>query len=245
MTVIISRPLAKSTAADERVKPMKERYIRNIGILTKEEQHSLMSKSVCVAGCGGLGGNIIEELARMGVGHLRVIDEDIFEESNLNRQILSREGNLGCSKALEALDRVKNINSDVDIEAVEARISKDNCRDLIHGCTVVVDAVDNVETRLLLEAACEEEKVPFVHGAIGSWCGQVAVSMPGDRAIAKIYGEEESGEEKPSSPAFIPAAVAAIQVAETIKLLLNREGVLADRLLMIDLLNNDYEVIDL
>lgn len=223
---------------------MDRRYYRNIGTITEEEQRALAGKSVCVAGCGGLGGGIIEGLARMGVGRLTVIDGDVFEETNLNRQVLSNRDNLGHAKAVEAKLQMRSINDAVQVDSIQALIDGDNAADFIRGHDAVVDALDNVETRLALEDACREESIPLIHGAIGGWHGQVGVVMPGMGLLREIYGGEDAEDERPTNPAFTPAVISGIQVAETIKVLLGKEESLAGKLLTIDLLNHEYEIIE-
>lgn len=220
------------------------RYDRNIGTITTEEQALLAKKSVCVVGCGGLGGGVIENLTRMGVGEITLVDGDVFDESNLNRQVLSHEGNLGKPKAVEAAEQMSRINSEITLIAIEDLLNADNAHDIIDGCDVVVDALDNVEARLVLESACEAEGIPVVHGAISGWNGQVAVVMPGSGMLSKIYQDECGNQDKPTNPSFTPAIVAGLQAAEVIKVLLGREGALKNRLLIIDLLEHEYEVID-
>ena len=124
--------------------------------------------------------------------------------------------------------------------------TEENSRDIIRGHDVVVDALDNIASRKLLEDACEQENIPLVHGAIAGWHGQLAVIMPGDRLIHTLYdGDENYGVEKETgNPSFTPAVVGALQVAETLKLLLGREGVLANKLLTVDILQQQYEIID-
>ena len=219
------------------------RYDRNIGTITIEEQQLLKTKSVCVIGCGGLGGGVIENLVRMGVGRLTVVDGDSFDVSNLNRQVLSNEGNLGKSKALEAAEQMHQINGEVEIKPIEGLLSADNAREIIGGCDVVVDALDNVEARLALEDACDVEEIPLIHGAISGWNGQVGVVMPGSGILHQIY-ESDMEDGSPTNPSFTPAVVSALQASETIKVLLGREESLRNKLLMIDLLDHEYEVID-
>ncbi len=235
------------------------RYDRNIGTITIEEQDELSKKSVCIVGCGGLGGGVIENLTRMGVGELTVVDGDVFDESNLNRQVLSYEANLGKSKALEAAEQMSRINSEITFVAIEDLLNAGNARNIIDGCDVVVDALDNVEARFVLEDACEAEGIPLVHGAINGWNGQVAVVMPGSGIMHMLYaadevektdlnnierGTKKDCEEISSNPSFTPAVVAGLQAAETIKVLLGREEALKNELLVIDLLNHEYEIID-
>lgn len=220
------------------------RYDRNIGTITIEEQEILKAKSVCVVGCGGLGGGVIENLTRMGVGGLTVVDGDVFDESNLNRQVLSCEANLGKSKAVEAAEQMSRINSEITFVAIEDLLNADNAAAIIDGCDVVVDALDNPETRLILENACEALNIPLVHGAISGWNGQVGVCMPGSRMMSQLYGYGEGTDESPTNPSFTPAVVSAIQAAETIKVLLGREETLTNKLLMMDLLEHEYDIID-
>ncbi len=219
------------------------RYDRNIGTITIEDQAVLACKSVCVVGCGGLGGGVIENLTRMGVGELTLVDGDVFDESNLNRQVLSNEDNLGKSKALEAAEQMSRINSEITFVAIEDLLNEENAAAIIDGSDLVVDALDNVEARLALEKACSELNIPLVHGAISGWNGQVGVVMPGSRILHQIYdgGLQESTS---TNPSFTPAVVAAIQATEAIKVLLCREEALKNKLLMIDLLDHEYEIID-
>ena len=219
------------------------RYDRNIGTITTEEQAMLAEKSVCVVGCGGLGGGVIENLTRMGIGEITMVDGDVFDESNLNRQMLSCEENLGKSKALEAAEQMSRINSELTFIAIEDLLNADNAEAIIEGCDAVVDALDNPETRLILEAACEALNIPLVHGAISGWNGQVGVCMPGSRMMSMLYGEGAGTDESPTNPSFTPAVVSAMQAAETIKVLLGREC-LKNRLLMMDLAEHEYEIID-
>ena len=219
------------------------RYDRNIGTITIEEQRLLKTKSVCVVGCGGLGGGVIENLTRMGVGELTVVDGDSFDESNLNRQVLSNEDNLGKSKAVEAVEQMSRINSEITLIAIEDLLTAENACSIIDGCDIIVDALDNMEARFALEDACAVEGVPLVHGAISGWNGQVGVVMPGSGILHQIY-DGVAGEESPTNPSFTPAVISAVQAAETVKMLLGKDEALKNKLLMIDLLDHEFEVID-
>ena len=230
---------------------MKKRYERNMLTLSKEENERLKDFRVCVVGCGGLGGHVIEQLGRLGVGHLTAIDGDVFEESNLNRQILSDESALGKSKAAAAKARMEKVNSDVNVRAVRAFLTAENSDELLKGHDVVVDALDNIISRRVLEKGASDQNIPLVHGAIAGWYGQVSVILPGTRAFDALYPEkagenaERGIEREIGTPAFTPAAVASIQVAEILKLLLNRGSGLAGRLLTINLLDHEYELFEI
>ena len=224
-----------------------DRYQRNMNTLSPEENRRLAEFRVCVVGCGGLGGYIIEMLGRIGIGAIVAVDGDVFEPTNLNRQLLSEEGNLGRPKALAARDRMAAVNSSVEVRPVTERFTAENGQELLAGCHLAFDALDNAASRRVLEDACETAGIPLVHGAIGGWYGQVCVVYPGDRTLSELFpeGTEKGIEAELGNPAFTPALVAALEVAEGIKVLLDRPGVLRKRLLAIDLLNHEYELLDL
>lgn len=226
---------------------MKKRYARNMQTLTPEENARLRAFRVCVIGCGGLGGYVIEYLGRLGIGRITAVDGDTFEETNLNRQILSDETVIGQSKAKTAKERMKKVNSEVEVFAVQAFLDEKNAEEIIKGHDVVVDALDNIDARLILEKACEKQGIPFIHGAIGGWYGQVSVVLPGTKTLEKLYPRNDAKgmEVTLGNPSFTPAIIAGIQASETLKLLLGKEGALAGKLLTIDLLSHDYEVFEI
>lgn len=222
---------------------MEERYTRNIGSLTEKEQEIINTKKVLVAGCGGLGGYVIEYLVRSGVKQLTVCDGDVFDVSNLNRQLNATELSLGKSKALAAKERVLTINSKADVTAVNGLITEENADSLVEGCDIVIDALDNVESRIVLEKACERAGVPFVFGGVSGWYGSVSTVYPGDRTIEKMY----SGFPKPKSPSVIcpaVASIAAFEVAEALKVMLGG-GDLRKKMLMVNLKQLGMRVVDL
>lgn len=224
-----------------------DRYQRNMNALSPEENSRLKDFHVAVVGCGGLGGYIIEMLARLGVGTLTVIDGDVFDETNLNRQLLSDESKLGTPKVLSAVERIGRVNSQVKVNPIHDLLTAENGLGMIRGKDLVFDALDNVASRLVLEDLCEEAHVPLVHGAIAGWFGQVSTIMPGDRTLHGILpeGVDKGIETELGNPAFTPALVASIEVAEGIKVLFGREGILRNKLLTIDLLSHEYEVLAL
>ena len=219
------------------------RYVRNGLTIDEKEQVKLRESEVCIIGCGGLGGYSIEMLARAGVGHLRVVDKDLFDETNLNRQLLSSNDTLGQSKVLVAKERIHKINDNVDVTTLETHIDEDNCIDVIKGCDVVVDALDSISTRKTVAAACRELGIPYVYGAIAGWYGQVATIMPHEYTLDILYHENTgTGDEvRLGNPSFTPAVVAGIQVSETIKLLLSKGELLTGCFLHINLLTNETE----
>ena len=218
---------------------MEERYIRNLGALTEEECAGLRGKTVFVAGCGGLGGYLIEMLLRLGVGEIRAADGDVFEASNLNRQLLSSPSTLGSGKAAAAAARAREINPEVRFAAVSNFVTEENAAELVKGCDAVLDALDNIAARRLLATACAEAGVPLIHGAICGWTAQAAVVMPGDDLIGRIYPEGSRLSSK-ASLSFTPPFCAAMQTALCTRILTGRP-VETGRLYMADLLDMELE----
>ena len=220
---------------------MEPRYERNLPALTEEACQILRKKRVLVVGCGGLGGHIIDQLARIGVGFLRVVDGDVFEASNLNRQLLSSVPLLGISKAKAAADHIARVNPDVAVETAEAFLSESNAESLLENCDIVMDALDNIPSRRILAAACEKANIPYIYGAIQGWVAQAAISMPGDQLIDKLYPEEIEITDK-SVLSFTPALCASMQTALCVKWLLGR-SVETGTIYYFDLLNQEFETI--
>ena len=223
---------------------MNERYERNIGAITQAEQELLLTKKAAVVGCGGLGGYIIEFLPRIGLGHLTLIDGDVFAASNLNRQLISLETNLGKNKTAEAKKRAKEIRSDLSIEVFDSFLDDKNAREILKGHDVIIDALDNIKTRLLIEKTADALGVPLVHGAVEAWRAQISTVFPGDFTLSLLYPANREFE-KPSVLPFAPALCASLQVSETVKVLLNKENILRKKLLTVDMKNCSFDIIDL
>lgn len=222
---------------------MEGRYCRNVPALSEAECQLLRQKRVLVVGCGGLGGHILDQLARIGIGHLRVVDGDVFEETNLNRQLLSCVPLLGVGKAKAAAEHIARVNPEISVEAVEAFLTKDNARQLVAGCDIVMDALDNIPSRKILAAACSEAGIPYVYGAISGWVAQAAVSMPGDDLMEILFPEEVEIRDK-SVLSFTPALCASLQVSLCVKLLTG-QPVEAGTVYHFDILNLEFDTIPL
>lgn len=222
---------------------MEPRYARNIPALTESECRTLWEKRILVVGCGGLGGHIIDQLARIGVGFLRVVDGDVFDETNLNRQLLSRVPLLGVSKAMAAADHVAKVNPTIQVEAVEDFMTRRRVHALIADCDIVLDALDNIPSRRLLAAACADAGIPYVYGAIQGWVAQAGISMPGDNLINKLFPQEVEIRDN-SVLSFTPALCAAMQTALCVKLLVGRP-VETGTVYHFDLLHQEFETIPL
>jgi molybdopterin-synthase adenylyltransferase len=227
---------------------MPVRYQRNFGTIGWEGQIKLLESTAAVIGAGGLGGYIVEALARMGIGSLTIVDGDVFEAHNLNRQILCTEDVIGAGKAACAAARVQEVNSAVQTRAVTAWASAENLPEILQGANVVVDALDSLPVRFVLQDAAAALGIPMVHGAIAGYVAQVMTIMPGDRGLKDIYGEGELPQKGIEvflgNPAATPMLCAACQTQEVIKLLTGTGELLRNRLLMIDSECWDVQIID-
>jgi molybdopterin/thiamine biosynthesis adenylyltransferase len=226
---------------------MPRRYLRNLGTLGWQGQLRLLDSGVAVFGLGGLGGMVLELLARMGVGRLVAVDGDRFSEDNLNRQLLSRSDNLGSAKAAAAAERVNAVNPAVELRALEAMADEESMQELAAGCAAAVDALDNIPSRLQLQEACRRLGIPMVHGAIAGFSGQVTTVFPGDPGLRLLYpqGGDRGIERVTGNPAATPALVAALEVAEVVKLLTGLGEPLRNRLLFLDTETNTFELTEL
>lgn len=222
------------------------RYDRN-GIFSKKDMDKIQAAHVAVIGSGGLGGYIIEMLARVGIGQMTIVDGDVFDETNLNRQILSTMNNLGQAKAMEAKKHMAAINPDVKVHAFHAYMEADNVSSLLANVDLVVDGLDSIGGRLILQSFCEEAQIPLVHGAIAGWYGQVTTIFPGDRTLDRLYKDasDRGLEDELGNPSFTPATIASIQVSEALKVITGKEEVLRKKILMIDLLDNEFHIIEM
>lgn len=226
------------------------RYKRNLGVLSSSEQIKLLQSKVAIIGVGGLGGTVLELLARIGVGKLIIADKDIIGDSNLNRQILSKETNLGQSKTEVAVKRVKEINSFIQIIGHSVFINSDNLEKIIEGAEVVVDALDNLPSRFVLQKACRNLKIPLVHGAIAGFNGQLTTIFPQDKGLELIYGSnkdlpEHGSEVELGAPTVTPALIASLEAQEVIKILLKRGKLFRNRLLYLDIEEGTIEILNL
>lgn len=220
------------------------RYQRNQQMISTEQQLGLHQSRVAVVGCGGLGGYILEELARLGVGTIVAIDPDVFEEHNLNRQLLSSASTLGAAKVDIAVQRLAEVNPAVVVCPFADKFTRQNGASLLEGVELAIDAVDNIQARLDLEACCEKLNLPLVHGAIAGWFGQLTSIFPGDRTLQKVYAHWSEGpgvESDFGNPSFTPAVLASLQVAEACKILLGQGDPVRNGLLSINLLNMQFE----
>lgn len=233
------------TALAQNVWPL--RYIRNRDSLSAAEQFRLATARVAVIGAGGLGGTVVLQLARMGIGFLTVVDSDVFDETNLNRQALAKTASLGKSKSEEAAARVQQINSAVEVRTFAVLFDDRNAAAILDGVDVAVDALDNVPDRLLLGKETRSRGIVLVHGAIAGFEGRVMTIYPEDPGLESLYDEDtpRSDPQRPEAvlgvPTVTPALIAGLQTMEVIKVLLQRGRPLRHTLLHVDLETSRFE----
>ena len=216
------------------VESVDSRFFRQIPLFGKDGQEKLGNARVLLAGVGGLGSVIATYLAFAGVGYIRVVDEDVVNISNLNRQILYRERDVGVCKVDAAARMICSFNRSIEVDAVCQHIDDTTVGDLTCGMDLIVDGLDNFASRYVLNHASLRENIPFVHGAVNGFCGQVTTLVPGTtpclRCIFPTMADCGTG-------AVVGATcgvIGCIEATEVIKYLTGIGKLLANRLLLWD-----------
>ena len=169
---------------------------RQMSIVTRSEQEKFKNAKITVIGCGGIGGQTIEMLARMGIGELVLVDEDAFDLSNLNRQTLATISDIGHDKSAVAADKVRLINPYVKVTSFSEHVDETHIEKIIGDSNIVIDALDNVLTRVIVSRVAKEKKIPFIHGAIHGTLGQVTVFLSNsDKTYEEMFNLPSVGKE--------------------------------------------------
>ena len=221
------------------------RYERQIIIpgWTKVGQEKLKKAKVLVAGAGGLGSVILTYLAVVGVGRIKIIDGDKVELSNLNRQVLHTDRDIGRDKVDSAKEKLELLNPDIKVEAIKELITENNVFDLV-GDYPIVDAMDNLPTRLLLNRVAVKKNLPLFHGAVYGFEGRATTVIPGKTSCLKcLYQDVMPG--KIPVVGVTPAVIGCIQATEVIKYFLSIGELLTDRLLIYDGLSMRFSEVKL
>ena len=218
------------------------RYLRNREVISLKEQLSLAESRVAVVGAGGLGGHVILLLARLGIGTLVAVDYDVFDETNLNRQALSSMETLGKPKSEAATATVNSINPGVKVIPYQVKLDSSNAPEILTGSNVVVDALDNVQDRFLLERTTKKLGIPLVHGALAGFEGQVMTIFPDDPGLKHLYRNERASGDKSKRPESIlgvptltPSLIATLEAMEVLKIILKREKIFRNTMVHVDL----------
>jgi molybdopterin/thiamine biosynthesis adenylyltransferase len=238
----IPKRIAESLACGLGIFP--KRYDLNAGTFGSSGQKNLLRSKVMIVGLGGLGGHVVEQLVRCGVGILVGVDADLFDETNLNRQLYSELKTIGQRKTEVTQRRVEATNDAVEFHSFFSKV--EDLEDGVYdGVDLIFDCLDTIPSRLYLEGVGERFDIPIVHGAIGGWYGQMAIVWPGSKLLSNVYGTRREGIEKMlGNPPFTPALVATFMVSEGIKLLLGKREK-ENTVLFADLLNSQWHCVSL
>lgn len=212
----------------------RERYDRQIMMeeMGEEGQERLKRSKVLVAGAGGLGSPICIYLAAAGVGKICVVDHDKVELSNLNRQILHWSKDIGRQKIDSMREKIQALNPSLEVEAKQENISEENISQLVSGFDLIVDAMDNLPARYLLNRAAIDNNIPFFHGAVRGLEGRAMTIIPGKTACLRCMYRGPIPEEKFPVIGVTPAVIGSIQATEVIKYIVGMGDLLTNRLLI-------------
>ena len=219
------------------------RYQRNIGTFGIDGQIKLLGSTVMIIGLGGLGGSVLEQIARAGFGTIIGVDPDVFDQSNLNRQLLSTEHTIGEEKVAVAKKRVHEINSAVSFTGYVCRF-QDLPDGLWQEADIVFDCLDNIPDRLILADKCARADCPLIHGAIAGWYAEVGVVWPGGKMLERYYqGQTEGIEKELGTPASTAMMTASIMAAKAVHVLAGSDLSKESKMYVFNLLDNEWQTI--
>ncbi|HET7391715.1 MAG TPA: ThiF family adenylyltransferase [Nitrososphaeraceae archaeon] len=221
--------------------------LEEIGFVGMEK---LRSAKICVVGVGGIGNPIVTQLAAMGVGKLKIVDRDVVEISNLHRQHLYNEADIGKVKVEVAAERLKKINHHVQIEAVPLSITRYTAESIVKGMDIIIDALDTVDARYALNDACIKYNIPFIYAGALGMLGSVCTILPNKSACLRCMFPALAEEDMPtcSTEGVHPSIlylVAGIQVSEAVKIVTGQQPTLVNKLLYIDLNELSFDKIEM
>lgn len=222
------------------------RYERQILIkkIGEKGQKTLIQSKVVVIGAGGLASPVLTYLTCAGIGTITFVDYDTVSESNLNRQFLYHEKDIGKPKAQIAKEVLQELNSEIVMKSVSEKISEDNIIDMIKGADVVIDCVDNVETRLIVNRGCLQMNIPLVEGGVNGFYGFV-LSIKRDSPCLECIGYQNSKLQRPGpNIGAVVGVIGSLQAVECIKILLGLEDVLYGKMLNYDGLSVSFETVE-
>jgi len=232
---------------DETVAFSRQIVLKDIGY---GGQLKLKKAKVCVIGLGGLGGMASIELARLGVGSLRIVDSDVVELSNLHRQFLYNFKDIGRKKVEVAAERLSLINPNVEVDSRDCNVNADVADSLVTGVDVVIDGLDRIETRYIINRVCMWVGTPYVFGAATETFGNVSTIIPAKTPCLECFYPHFKDEMLPSTAEggvhpSLPSIIASIQVSETLRIIKGERPCLAGFLLYFDLRNLSLDKIAL
>ena len=221
------------------------RYNRQLIIpdFGEEGQNKLKNAHAIIIGIGGLGCSSATYLTAAGVGHITIIDSDIVELSDLNRQILYWEEDVGKKKVIVAQRKLSKLNPLIQITPVFIKVTEDNVLSIVNGAQVVLDGTDNVATRLIINSACVKLKIPYIYGGVSRLRGMITTIIPGETPCLACFRPEGVG--GLGVLGVTAAIIANLQALEALKLLIGRRPALAGKLLLFNGDDVKFQVYDI
>lgn len=236
---------------------------RQMSIVTKNQQKRFKNSKIAVIGCGGIGGVAIEMLGRMGVGELNIIDKDSFDMTNLNRQTMSSFDSINLPKSNVAKEKMRLVNPYLKINSFNEKLTENNISKVVDNCDVIIDALDNIITRIIVSRYSKEHNIPFIHGAVHGTMGQLTTftweneidyetmfSLPSKNKKLNNEVKKEISQITSEIPPVIgpvPNIIGTLQAMEAFKLIVNiGEVIKAPKILNFDLLNfNSFNITEI
>lgn len=213
-------------------------FEKNMDFFTLPQAGQIRQTKVAIIGVGALGQMVAHQLVRSGFEQLILVDKDVLEYSNFNRQLYATDSTVGRSKVEVLKAGLLDIHPQIDITTYETFLNGNNGKKLVSEADMVVDCVDDMETKVYLEKLMDESNIPLVHGAVEGWYGQVTTIFPGDRVLEQLYMHRK--EQKVTALMPTVSAVAALQVGEVIKFATGSGELLHRKVLFVDMLNSDF-----
>jgi len=230
------------------------RFARNRGVFSAQEQLRLLKSRAAIIGCGGLGGHVATLLARAGVGAFTLCDGDVFDETNLNRQLLCRETALGRGKALVAKEELAAIASHASVRVFPVAAGPGNLPEILSGASIVMDCLDSLATRRSVAQAANIAGIAFVHGAVAGCEGFAMLIRPGEKSLESLYPDSEGSLENTRAgggaesslgvPTLTPAGIAALQASLALQALTGKQPA-SGRLYHLDIAEPMLEALEL
>jgi adenylyltransferase/sulfurtransferase len=214
-----------------------------------EGQTKLTNSRVLCLGAGGLGSPVIQYLAAAGIGHLTIVDDDVVEISNLQRQVIHRTSDVGCPKAESAERFVNDLDPKISVNAINVRIDEINARELFEGHHLIVDGTDNIPTRYIIDETCRNLGIPWVYGSVYRFEGQVSVfNFKGGPTYRDLFPEAPPDDLLPSCSeagvlGVLPGLIGSLQVNEVIKIIVGIGKPLSGQLLIYDALESTQKIL--
>lgn len=218
-------------------------FEKNMDFFTLQQAAQIKQAKVAVIGAGALGQMVTHQLVRTGFEKLILIDKDVLEYSNFNRQMYAMNSTVNQSKVAVLKAQVLDINPKIDVKTHETFLDQSNGKHLVSDADIVVDCVDDIETKIYLEKLSTELKIPLVHGAVEGWYGQVTTILPGDSVLERLYVHRKKQEV--AALMITVSAVTALQVGEVIKIATGAGELLHHRVMFIDMMNGDFSYVNM